>query len=62
VKLIALAIQKSGITTSEGIRAEISKIKDYQGVCGKTSVLENGDLETPIILKVIQDGKVSSAK
>jgi branched-chain amino acid transport system substrate-binding protein len=57
VKLIALAIERGG-NASEGIRRELSMVANYPGVCGTTSVSAKGDFETPIVLKVIKEGKV----
>lgn len=61
VYLISLAIYKSE-DSSEKIRQELLKIKNYQGVCGLTSVSMKGDLETPIVLRIIKGGKLVDVK
>ncbi len=56
LKILASAIEKSNLTP-ESIRDELYKIKDYEGVTGKISFDENGDVVQPMGVKIIQDGK-----
>jgi branched-chain amino acid transport system substrate-binding protein len=42
---------------SEGIRAELLAIKNYPGASGDTTFLPNGDVDKPVELKMIKDGK-----
>ncbi len=56
LKILASAIEKSNLTP-ESIRDELYKIKGYEGVTGKISFDENGDVVQPMGVKIIQDGK-----
>lgn len=56
VKILALAIERGGYT-SDGIRQALSQIKNYQGVAGNVTFREDRDVDKPVIVKVIQNGK-----
>lgn len=56
VKIVALAIERGGYS-SEGIRQALSQIKDYQGVAGVVTFREDRDVDKPVIVKVIRNGK-----
>lgn len=57
MNIIILAIEKSGTTTSEAIKNELYKIRDFPGVTGKTTFDSNGDVNKPVILKRIKNGE-----
>lgn len=42
---------------SEGIRTNLLAIKNYPGASGETTFLPNGDVNKPVELKTIKDGK-----
>jgi branched-chain amino acid transport system substrate-binding protein len=52
-----LAAAAASAKDSEGIRAKLLAIKDYPGASGNTTFLPNGDVDKPVELKIIQDGK-----
>lgn len=54
--IIALAA-KEAREQAGSLRAALLSIRDYPGVTGKTSFLKNGDVEKPVALKLIRDGK-----
>jgi branched-chain amino acid transport system substrate-binding protein len=54
--VIAAAIARSD-GTPQGIRNALAATKDYQGVIGKMSFLENGDSDFPLVVKKIENGK-----
>jgi len=56
VKILALAMEKGGFT-SEDIKNALYKIKGYNGVTGKTSFDENGDVIKPVGFKRVHNGK-----
>jgi len=56
VKILALAMKRGGFT-SEDIKNALYKIKGYNGVTGKTSFDENGDVIKPVGFKRVQNGK-----
>ena len=50
------ALRHSG-NDREKFVAEMHKIKDFQGLQTKISILENGDMEKPFTPIVVKDGK-----
>lgn len=54
--LIALVADKHG-PTSEGIRKGLLEVKNYPGVSGETTFLQNGDVKKPVMLKTVKRGK-----
>ena len=56
VKILALAMEKGGFT-SEDIKNALYKIKGYNGITGKTSFDENGDVIKPVGFKRVHNGK-----
>jgi branched-chain amino acid transport system substrate-binding protein len=50
----------NGKGDSEKIRANLLAIKDYPGASGATTFLPNGDVDKPVELKTIKDGKYLS--
>lgn len=56
LKLIAMAIEKHGEDT-EKIKEFLLSVKNYQGASGVLSFDQNGDVEKPIFMKQIKDGK-----
>jgi len=56
VKILALAMERGGFT-SEDIKNALYKIKGYNGVTGKTSFDENGDVIKPVGFKRVHNGK-----
>jgi len=56
VKILAIAIQKGGYT-ADGIRKALLQIKDYKGITGVITFREDRDVDKPVIVKVIQNGK-----
>jgi branched-chain amino acid transport system substrate-binding protein len=56
LKLIAIAIEKGGYT-SEGIRAALLGINDYNGVVGPMAFDNRGELDFPLVVKQIQNGR-----
>jgi branched-chain amino acid transport system substrate-binding protein len=54
--LIVSALAKSD-GTPQGIRDALAATKDYQGVIGKMSFIENGDSDFPLVVKKIQNWK-----
>jgi len=55
-RIIADAIRAVG-TNPDRLRAHILAIKGYLGVSGTTTFLPNGDVQKPVELKMIKDGK-----
>jgi len=55
LKIVGLAIERGGVT-AEGIKNALYKIKGYEGVTGKTSFDENGDVIKPIGIKKVEGG------
>ena len=45
---------------SEAIRSNMLAIKNYPGASGATTFLPNGDVDKPVVLKTIKDGKYVS--
>jgi len=43
--------------TSDSIKEELYKIKDFEGITGKISFDENGDIIQPMGVKIIQNGR-----
>lgn len=58
VRILSAAIAKGG-NEAESIRTQLSMLKDFTGVCGRTSVTEIGDFETPIIIRIVHAGKLA---
>ena len=56
VKILALAMERGGFT-SEDIKNALYKIKGYNGITGKTSFDENGDVIKPVGFKRVHNGK-----
>ena len=56
VYIMKLAIEKVGYN-SESIKNELYKIKYFLGVTGSTSFDKNGDVEKPVLVKIIKDQK-----
>ena len=56
VRIIAGALSKAG-TDPDKVKAYILAIKDYPGVSGQTSFMPNGDVQKPVDLRQIKDGK-----
>jgi len=56
LKLIALAIEKSG-STGPAIQKYLETIKDYHGVTGLISFDENGDVKKPTQIKIIKGNR-----
>ena len=56
LNIIALAIQKGGYD-SDKIKEQLYKIKDFDGVSGKTSFDHNGDVIKPVSIKTVKNGK-----
>jgi branched-chain amino acid transport system substrate-binding protein len=59
VYLIAEAIKRGG-GTSMGIQKGLKTIKDFKGAAGKITVSEKGEVNFPIVVKKIINGKLSS--
>ena len=57
VKIFAAAYAKALDDSPESLRQALLAIKDFDGVSGKTTFLENGDVLKPINLKIITNGK-----
>jgi len=58
-RIIADTIEAVG-TAPEDMKAHILSIHDYPGVSGSTTFMPNGDVEKPVELKKIEDGKYVS--
>ncbi|MBM4027148.1 MAG: hypothetical protein FJ280_17340 [Planctomycetes bacterium] len=56
VQLIAAAIRTAGNRAAD-IRTELAQMNDFHGVCGKTSVDEDGNFRTPIQIRVVRSGR-----
>ena len=56
LKLTAAAIEKGG-DAPEGIRNALRSTKNFEGVVGRVSFTESGDLDFPLVLKRLQNGK-----
>jgi branched-chain amino acid transport system substrate-binding protein len=54
--LIVTALERSD-GTPQGIRDALAGIRDYQGVIGKFSFLQDGDSDFPLVVKKIENGK-----
>jgi len=56
LKILVLAIEKGG-EDSEGIKNALYTIKDFPGVTGRTLFDANGDVQKPIGIKTVKDGR-----
>lgn len=56
IRIMAFAMSKSKLT-SETIKDQLYNIKDFEGVTGKISFDENGDIIQPMGVKIIKEGK-----
>ena len=56
MNVLHYALAKSKLT-SDSIKEELYKIKDFEGVTGKISFDENGDIIQPMGVKIIKEGK-----
>ena len=56
LKIVAFVIEKAGYS-SESIKNELYRLKNYVGVSGVTSFDSNGDVIKPIAIKEVQNGK-----
>lgn len=56
LNIIALAIQKGGYD-SDKIKEQLYKVKDFDGVSGKTSFDQNGDVIKAVSIKTVKKGK-----
>ncbi len=56
-KLVLEAIKRYGYS-AEGIRRGLHEVSGYEGAAGTLTVLENGDVEQPMRVLTIRDGKV----
>jgi len=54
--ILKVAIEKGGCSSTE-IKNYLYKIKDYQGIGGLISFDENGDVDKPLSVKIIKNGK-----
>jgi len=55
--IYAMLINKCGGDKPECIKNELYKVKDYPGVGGPTTFDENGDVDKPIMIKIVKDGQ-----
>lgn len=56
VRMVAEIIKKVG-PKPLAIRDELAQLKNFKGISGNLSILPNGDVDFPIVLKVIRNGK-----
>lgn len=56
VNILAKAIEKSEILSSETVQKSLLEIKEYNGASGQMTFDENGDVIKPIGIKTIKDG------
>jgi len=56
MKVLAFAMEKSDLS-SEKIKYELYKVKDFKGITGEISFDENGDVIQPMGVKIIQNGE-----
>lgn len=56
MKILAKAMEQGGFS-SNGIKEALYSIKDFQGVTGKTSFDQNGDVTKPIGIKQVNNGE-----
>jgi branched-chain amino acid transport system substrate-binding protein len=61
VKLIANAIKIKGYSP-EGVRSGLLGIKDFKGTTGSITIKSNRDADFKMVVKKIEDGKVTDAK
>jgi branched-chain amino acid transport system substrate-binding protein len=57
LKIIARAVNNSDGTPNQ-VRKSLLKIKDYEGVTGDITILENGDSKTDMIVGIFKDGEI----
>ncbi|MBC8525595.1 MAG: ABC transporter substrate-binding protein [Candidatus Cloacimonetes bacterium] len=57
LNILALAISRNKTNSSIEIRDIIAKIKNYNGVSGKTSFDENGDVYKPLRFLIVKNGE-----
>lgn len=61
--VLAEGIRKAGTTVPDDIAAALHSLESFDGLTGKFSFNENGDVEgKPLIMKVIRDGKFQLAE
>lgn len=56
VKILSLSIERGGLKP-EQIKDALYHIKNFPGLSGTTSFDQNGDVEKPVILKIVRSGK-----
>jgi branched-chain amino acid transport system substrate-binding protein len=56
VNIVCDAIRRGGYT-SEGIRQALLQVKDYHGVAGVVTLRDDRDVDKPVAVKVIRNGK-----
>ena len=53
LRIVILAIDRGGYN-GEGIKGQLYKVKDFQGVSGKTTFDNNGDVQKPIAIRQVR--------
>jgi branched-chain amino acid transport system substrate-binding protein len=53
LRIVVLAIDRGGYN-SEGIKSQLYKVKDFQGVSGNTTLDKNGDVRKPIAIRQVR--------
>jgi len=56
VEILADAIRRGG-TRSNGIKEALYRVKDFPGLTGTTSIDQYGDVQKPLVLKIVRGGK-----
>lgn len=56
VKVVAQAIERGGYT-AEGIRQALLQTREFPGVTGSITINGDGDVDKPVIVKVVKEGK-----
>jgi branched-chain amino acid transport system substrate-binding protein len=58
VKAVLSIIQVKGDSSSDAIKEGLLELKDYEGVSGQISVDKNGDVQRPLRLMIVSEGKL----
>ncbi len=61
IMLAAAAAEKAGSNDREAINQALAEIGEYQGISGKITFDENGDVIKPLSIVVVQDGGLVTA-
>ncbi len=57
LKVVAKVVEEVGSSNTDKLKESLTEIKDYDGVSGKFSFDQNGDVTRDIFIKTVKDGQ-----